>query len=81
MAWVSSSLGHSLALEGVEDCDVKSCIASLVPVGDQDVCWPSVVAREEGLLLLDMVENGGGSHAVVVQVGAKQGTVPACCTP
>ena len=67
-AWVSSNSGHSLALEGVEDGDVKSCIASLVPVGDQDVCWPSVVAREEGLLLLDMVEDRGGSHAVDVVV-------------
>ena len=46
-------LWHGSSLERGDDGDIQGGILASHPVGDQDICWPAVCAREEEAPLSD----------------------------
>ena len=56
----------SCQLQWVDDSDIEGIIASLGPVGDQNICLSSVGTLKDVLSLLDTTQNSSCSHAVDV---------------
>ena len=41
------SIGNKLVLQGIDHSDIPSCVLPSRPVGEEDICWPSISPRKE----------------------------------
>ena len=46
-----SQLGHQGCLESVDACEIKGYLLPMMPVGEEDVCWPLIRARQPAVRL------------------------------